>query len=172
MTISSTPAMIRYLPRALIVGLLAPFPTDWFDLRGSTGAMRLFSGLEMILLYTLIPGLLIGTAGWVRSKRVDRMFLVVFLGALIIALSLVVANVGTLFRLRLQYVLPAIPLALAGHPHRFWRRVFRRLRGAQHQPSKWSDPDSTSTALHQPAPKAAGHRPFDGSRDLLNPHRE
>jgi len=114
--ISSPRLLLTYLPRALMIGLLAPFPSQWFDIQGSTGIMRTLAGVEMLCIYLLVPGLLVGVGRVFRSRRPELCFVAVYAGVMAVALSLVVANVGTLFRLRLQFMMPLLLIAVMGRP--------------------------------------------------------
>ena len=127
--ISTPRKLITYLPRAMAIGFLAPFPWQWFDVRGSTGVMRMFAGLEMLLIYLLLPGLCVGIWRTVAARRADGFFLVAFVFATAIPISLVVANLGTLFRLRLMYLLPLLIVAASGKPLAVYRMGLARLRG-------------------------------------------
>ncbi len=113
-TISNPKALVRYLPRALLIGFLAPFPPQWFDTKGSTGIMRTLASADMLLIYLLIPALLIGIWDVVRRRRADGILLLVFVFVVAVPMSLVVANLGSLYRLRLQFVLPMLVLAGGG----------------------------------------------------------
>jgi len=132
--ISTPQKLIAYLPRALTIGLLAPFPWQWFDTKGSTGLMRTFAGAEMVLFYLLIPWLLAGTWKLVKRRRADGYFLLAFIVGLMVPVSLVVANLGTLFRLRLLFLLPLLVVAAQADPVAFYRRVCRRVIGTARGP--------------------------------------
>ena len=103
---------LRYLPRALGIGLFAPFPWQWQRLRPLP--LRLLCGGEMLVLYGLQAA---AFAGLLRRRRAATAPLwVCFLGSAV-ALGLVVANTGALYRLRYGAllciaVLAAGPLAL------------------------------------------------------------
>ncbi|MBI4596955.1 MAG: tetratricopeptide repeat protein [Candidatus Omnitrophica bacterium] len=124
--ISSPRKLITYLPRAMAIGFLAPFPWQWFDLRGSTGIMRVFAGLEMLGFYLLIPGLIRGVSRLASLRRVEALFLLAVIASIAAPVSLVVANMGTLFRLRLLFLLPLLLIAAHGDPIEIYRRIFRR----------------------------------------------
>ena len=90
--------VVEFLPRALVIGFLAPFPRMWIE-RGTYGlAGRLLSGAETLVMYFLY--LAVGVCVW-RNRRRSELWLV-FLVATIgtIALGLVVVNAGAIFRLR------------------------------------------------------------------------
>lgn len=118
-----------YMPRALAVGFLAPFPWQWFDAQGSTGAMRTVAGLEMLLVYLLLPAILLGVVRTLRARRPEGFLLLAVVGVMAIPLSLVVANIGTLFRLRLLFLLPLLLVAAQGEPWRTYTRVMHGFRG-------------------------------------------
>lgn len=105
-------ALWWHLPKGLIIALLAPFPNQWFDTSGSTGVMRVYSAVEMLLLY----GLLLLSVASARThtvfQRRDRggLLLVTFTILLLSGMALTVINVGTLFRLRLLFLFPLLIL--------------------------------------------------------------
>ena len=124
----ATPQQVmRYLPRALAVGFFAPFPWQWFETTGSTGALRAFASFEMALWYLLVPGLLGGVVGLLKQRRPEGFFVLTFILLTAIPISIVVANLGTLFRLRLLFLLPLLLVAAGGDPIGVYRRVFHFL---------------------------------------------
>lgn len=125
--IGTLPDMLRYLPRALLIGFFAPFPSQWFDAGGSTGSMRLLAAGEMCLLYVLMPAILMGMWSALTHRHPAQRLVLGFVLSMAIPLSLTVANLGTLFRLRLTYLLPLWVLAGAGSPWEPYRRMFRWL---------------------------------------------
>ncbi len=127
--ISSPRKLVTYLPKALLIGFLAPFPSQWFDVKGSTGFMRIFAGFEMVVFYLLLPSLYWGLRRIVSIRRADGFFLVAFVLATAVPLSLVVANLGTLFRLRLLFLLPLLIVAAVGDPVPSLQRIADWLRG-------------------------------------------
>jgi hypothetical protein len=78
--------------------------------------MRTLAGLEMLLVYLLIPWLLRGLREVLRARQPAGLMLLAFIGLTAVPISLVVANVGTLFRLRLLFLLPLLIIAAAGFP--------------------------------------------------------
>jgi hypothetical protein len=133
--ISSPRKLLTYLPRALTIGLLAPFPWQWFDTRGSTGIMRVAAGAEMVLLYLLVPAMVLGSWSLIQQRRPDGFLMLVFILLTAVSLSLVVANLGTLFRLRLQFLLPLLVVAAGGQPVQALRRLWTALRRVALQPT-------------------------------------
>jgi hypothetical protein len=91
--------VVGYLPRAVLVGLCAPFPNMWFGAGGNVGtAGRLLSGCETFLMY--LVELLALQSLWHRRRQLPAWLLA---GAALIgvtALGLVVVNVGALYRQR------------------------------------------------------------------------
>ena len=123
--ISSLRKLLTYLPRALLVGFLAPFPWQWFDVKGSTGVMRVFAGLEMLLFYGLVPAILSGVWRGLRRHRTQTIFLMTLVLCSAMPIALVVANLGTLFRLRLLFFLPLLLIAAEGD-FTVYRRIAQR----------------------------------------------
>ena len=105
--------MIRYLPRGLAVLYFAPFPWEWFDTGGSTGAFRIFATLETLVMYILFPSV-IASIGAVVTRRDTRLWLMaLFISLPAAAFSVAIPNLGTLFRLRLHVFIPLIILLAA-----------------------------------------------------------
>ncbi len=121
-------SLAAYLPRAVVVGLFAPFPWQWFDTKGSTGIMRTWASVEMVLIYLLIPALIAGVRNIIKQRRVEGIFLLTAILFFAVSMSLVVANLGTLFRLRLQFLLPLLLVIAAGDPLAIYGALLARLK--------------------------------------------
>ena len=102
--------VLRFLPRAVVIGFMAPFPRMWIE-RGSYGlAGRLLSGAETLVMYFLY--LAVGVCVWRNRRRSEvwLLFLVATMGT--IALGLVVVNAGALYRLRYVFWIIFIVMAV------------------------------------------------------------
>jgi hypothetical protein len=118
--------LVMYLPRAVEIGFLAPFPNMWFTRGvevGRTG--RLIVGAEMLAIYLLL--LLVGATLFFERKRVLVWFLFAVAALGCIALAYVVVNIGALYRLRYPYFVPIILLAAQGY---YLLQVYRARMGA------------------------------------------
>jgi hypothetical protein len=95
---SNTGAIVRFIPRALVIGFFAPFPYMWIE-EGSFGyATRIISGLETLVMYFVY--LAVALCVW-RERRNPKMWLLFLVASIgMLALGLVVVNAGALFRLR------------------------------------------------------------------------
>jgi hypothetical protein len=94
--------VIKYIPRALEIGYLAPFPTMWFTAGYNVGLIgRLVGGVETVLTYMIEA--LACVFIWRRRRHLDTwlMFLTTTIGVL--ALGTVVVNLGTLYRMRYPF---------------------------------------------------------------------
>ncbi|HSK62660.1 MAG TPA: STT3 domain-containing protein [Pyrinomonadaceae bacterium] len=103
--------VLKFIPRAAVIGFFAPFPRMWFE-RGSYGSVgRLLSGAETFVMYFLYFG--VAACLWRNRRRLETwlLFLVATLGT--VALGLVVANAGALYRLR--YVFWIMFIIMAAH---------------------------------------------------------
>lgn len=119
---------VAYLPRGLALALFAPFPWDWFSAKGDTGVFRLLSGAEVMLLFTITPFFLVGVIRATRSGFIDDTWLLLsFMAVAAILMGLTITNVGILFRLRLQFLIPLfVVLAVYGGDD-LWRVVYGLL---------------------------------------------
>lgn len=113
--------IVRYIPRAVVVGFFAPFPSMWLTAGKQVGASgRLLSGSETILTY-LIEGLaLFGL--WSARKRLVTWFLCLAATIGIVVLGLIVSNIGALYRLRYPFWLLLVVLAAGGVSYLMRRR--------------------------------------------------
>lgn len=114
--------IVRHLPRAVVVGFLAPFPNMWLvSGKQVGGGGRLLSGFEMLISYMIECLALVGL--WQKRKDFSAwfLFLVMALGA--IALGLVVANIGALFRLRYPFWILLIACGAGGADYLNRRRA-------------------------------------------------
>lgn len=90
--------MLRYLPRAAVIGFFAPFPSMWFQSGNFGLAGRLVSGVETLAMYLLYVA--IGFCLWRERKNAKVWFLFLVAAIGMVALGLVVVNAGALFRIR------------------------------------------------------------------------
>jgi hypothetical protein len=105
--------IVKYLPRATVVGFLAPFPSMWFQVGGEVGRKgRLASGFEMILIYLVYAAALVGL--WLERRRLPMWLSAVVAAAGIVGLGLIVANVGALYRLRYAFWMLLVVIAAQG----------------------------------------------------------
>jgi hypothetical protein len=110
---SGTADIIRYLPRAALIGLFAPFPKMWFATGSQNGRMgRLIGGIETFALYIIEVMALIGFWQRRRQPSVWWLFVVSILG--LTALGIVVTNIGALYRLRYIFVILLVMLGADG----------------------------------------------------------
>lgn len=126
--------IVRYIPRATQIALLAPFPNMWFTSGLSPGSrlMRSVSGIEMMLAYALYLGfipLFLLSSSDVRRGVMVAMSLVV---PILILLAVTIPNIGTLYRMRYGYFFLLLGLGVIGWGYAIehWRR--RRAAAAGH----------------------------------------
>ena len=101
--------VLRYIPRATVIGFFAPFPRMWVQ-PGSFGrAGRLLSGAETFVMYFFY--LAAAACVWRNRQRIEMwlLFLVATMGT--IGLGLVVVNAGALYRLRYVFWIMFIIMA-------------------------------------------------------------
>jgi hypothetical protein len=99
--LDSIGSLLAYLPRALQIGVLAPFPNSWLSSSSHPGGaiMRTVSAFEMAVSYVLLVGLIFGL---LRQKwRNPVLWIVLYLTLFFILLqALAIPNVGALYRMR------------------------------------------------------------------------
>ncbi|HQU17249.1 MAG TPA: hypothetical protein PLO69_14290 [Gammaproteobacteria bacterium] len=107
--------VLRYVPRAVQIAFLAPFPDTWFE-KGSAASsqlMRRDAAFEMTLAYFVLifGGLAVVKHGFTRRPE---FWIVIFYCAVIIGVYvLAVPNVGSLFRFRQPLYLCVLGLGVA-----------------------------------------------------------
>lgn len=107
--------VVVYLPRAVMIGLFAPFPDYWFKEGKIFGRLgRVIAGLETSFIYLLSAFALAGVWRFRRSVQTWYLLAVVLIGAA--ALGLVVVNLGALYRLRYFFWIVLIILSASYLP--------------------------------------------------------
>lgn len=114
--------VIRYLPRAAEIGLLAPFPRMWFAAGAQVGRLgRMLSGVEMLMIYILL--MLVLWSLWKKHDQLAIWFLVTIAALSLIVLGLVTANVGALYRMRYPFWILLIIVGVDGALRLLHRRT-------------------------------------------------
>ena len=106
--------LVNYVPRALQVGFLSPFPNQWIEQGNAVGSVgRLIAGVETFFWYLLIVGSLLCLR--YRSGMWVSLSMSIVLSILTVLLfTLVVTNVGTIYRMRMGYLMPFYILGVYG----------------------------------------------------------
>jgi hypothetical protein len=106
--------VVAYVPRAVVVALLAPFPAHWLDRGGSAAGtlLRRVTAVEMVLVYTSLACLPMAIWRW-RRRPETYVVVGVCLGFLILY-GLAVPNIGALYRMRYAFLMTLVGLGLAG----------------------------------------------------------
>ena len=111
--------ILAYIPNAAIIGFLAPFPSHWFGTPRTAGqASRILAGLEMMVWYILMLGFVYFLFTGPVALQI-RIWMLVYTLTLVVLTSLVVTNIGALYRLRYVYFLPILIGGLEG-----WTRFY------------------------------------------------
>jgi len=124
--LNNTVDVIRYLPRAAMIGYFAPFPRMWLTTGNQVGRSgRILSGVETLALYLIEALALVGL--WSGRRLVGVWFLWLVSAMGLISLGLVVMNVGALYRLRYIFAILLIILATEAG-----RRIFESFHKRKH----------------------------------------
>jgi hypothetical protein len=108
-------SLAAYLPRALQIGLLAPFPVHWVGEGHSPGGtvMRRIAGMEMAVLYPLLlVGLPLALGRW--RKRPEIWMVVLFCVPLIVVYACTTPNLGSLYRFRYGFLVLLAAVGMTG----------------------------------------------------------
>lgn len=110
----SAPEFLPYLPRALQIGLAAPFPASWFG-QGSnraTTAMRGISAVEMVFAYAAL--LFLPFALWRWRRQMELWIIFGFCIILLLIYTYITPNIGSLYRSRHGFLMLLLALGIAG----------------------------------------------------------
>jgi hypothetical protein len=107
--------ILRFIPRAAVIGFFAPFPKMWVQPGNFGLAGRLLSGLETLAMYFLY--LAVGFCLWQERRNLKMWLLFLVAATGIVALGLVVANAGALYRIRYVFWMMLIIIAAEGIRH-------------------------------------------------------
>jgi 4-amino-4-deoxy-L-arabinose transferase-like glycosyltransferase len=120
-----------YLPRAAVIGFFAPFPNMWFAPVDPAGRVRrMIAGLETIFMYVIEALVVFGL--WSKRRHLPAWLLFLTAAIGVTALGMVVANIGTLYRMRYAFWMLLIIIGMEG------AQVFLRYLG------KWNKTPSAS----------------------------
>lgn len=106
--------VLAYIPRALEIGMLSPFPNIWFEQGEEPGgsAMRLETALEMVFSYLCLLGLPI--FAWKNRRKQGLLVLLLVCMYMLVLHAITNPNQGALYRFRYPYYMPMVCLGLAG----------------------------------------------------------
>lgn len=139
---------ISYLPRALVVGLFAPFPDFWVE---KLSLPRIIGALETLMFYLFFPGIL-----FILRHRLSRPLLacLVVAGAVMMVNAFVSPNMGTLHRVRYGQWFVFLLIGACG-----WAMLSARLYarfGAPGAEAAGSAGDAPAVAVAPSGSRAAG----------------
>lgn len=105
--------LIRYLPRALVVGFFSPFPNMWWNAGRQVGrGGKWLSGFETLLTYVIECLALFGL--WRGRRKLAAWFLFIVAGLGALSLGIAVNNIGALYRLRYPFWVLLVILGAGG----------------------------------------------------------
>jgi putative peptidoglycan lipid II flippase len=107
--------VLKYLPRALQISTLAPFPTMWFS---PPSMMGLIVTGEMFIYYLCLSGILFFLR---NNRRAEVWMALYFTVTFLMILGFIMANMGTLYRIRYAYIFVMLMLGVLG-----WVRFMER----------------------------------------------
>lgn len=110
---NSTADVVSYVPRAAVIGFFSPFPDMWLGDGFKVGsAGRKLSGVEMLITYLMEALAVIGV--WYKRRLLITWLLVLTTILGVIALSLIVLNIGSLYRIRYPFWILIVVLGAGG----------------------------------------------------------
>jgi len=105
--------LLRYVPRAMQIGLWAPFPYMWISAGRRIGnAGQLLAGLETFLVYLLQPLAILAIVR--EPRRLALWFLVVIVVFGVTALAFLIPNAGAIYRFRYVFWMLLVIAGMTG----------------------------------------------------------
>lgn len=104
-------SFILHTVRAMAMAMLGPYPWQWFETEGRTKLFRLLAMTEVLVVYLFMGMALVRGPLFSRYRRLSLCVILLFVTIVAVPMSITVVNLGTLFRLRLQFLLPLLLLA-------------------------------------------------------------
>jgi hypothetical protein len=105
---------LLYLPRALQIGLTAPFPSLW-NAEGSTkvnSLMRRVAAFEMCAVYLAL--IFVPYALWLYRRKVEIWLAFTFSIILMLVYTYSMPNIGTLYRTRYGFLMTLVGIGIVG----------------------------------------------------------
>lgn len=122
--ITSETNMLKYLPRAILLGFLAPFPHNIIKTNSKKPINNLVL-IEIIIIYLGLFGLILSVFK-IPDKTVP---ILVFCLITITIYVYAIPNIGTIYRLRMPYLWPLISLGLANlSNHCAFKNILQKLQ--------------------------------------------
>jgi 4-amino-4-deoxy-L-arabinose transferase-like glycosyltransferase len=110
---SSLADIAWYLPRAAVIGFFAPFPDMWLaPVDGAGRTRRMLAGVETLSMYLIEVLMIFGL--WFERRRLPVWLLFLTAAIGVVALGMVVANIGTLYRMRYAFWIMLIIIGMEG----------------------------------------------------------
>lgn len=105
--------LVRYVPRALEIGMWAPFPSMWFSAGRRVGsAGKIISGFETLAIYFLQVLAVLALVRDPRRLALWFVFAIVVCG--VTAVAFVVPNAGAIYRFRYVFWILLVVAAMSG----------------------------------------------------------
>ena len=103
---------VYYLPRALQISFLAPFPGEWFGEGTSetTTFFRYISAFEMSFIYLMLISLIYGL--WFWRKKIELYLTLFFCTVMMLPIVYSIPNVGTIYRYRYGFLMLLVSLGV------------------------------------------------------------
>jgi len=103
---------VTYTPRALQIGLFAPFPAHWFESGKAPGGsmMRKISAIEMLGTYLALLFLPYALLCW--RRQIETWLISGFGLGMILVYTFVTPNLGSLYRMRYGFLMLLIGLGV------------------------------------------------------------
>ena len=113
--LNSFEKLVKYLPRAIQIGLFSPFPSSWFAEHPShlSKLMHFVTGIEMLFIYICLVGFVISLFIW--KKKIEFWMYVCFSFYFILIPIYAIPNIGALIRYRYGAIMLLVALGISAY---------------------------------------------------------
>ena len=113
--LNSFEKQVKYVPRAIQVGLFSPFPSSWFAEHPSqlSKLMHIVTGMEMLFIYICLVGFTISLFIW--KKKLEFWMFVCFSFYFTLVPIYAIPNIGSLVRYRYGAIMLLVALGISAY---------------------------------------------------------
>lgn len=121
--LNSFEKLVKYIPRAIQVGLFSPFPSSWFAEHSSqlSKLMHIVTGMEMLFIYLCLVGFTISLFIW--KKKLEFWIFVCFSFYFTLIPIYALPNIGALVRYRYGAIMLLVALGISTYLRLYFHKT-------------------------------------------------
>jgi len=113
--LNSFEKLVKYLPRAIQIGLFSPFPSMWFAEHPShlSKLMHFVTGIEILFIYICLVGFVISL--YILKKKIEFWMFMCFSFYFILIPTYAIPNIGALVRYRYGAIMLLVAIGISAY---------------------------------------------------------